>query len=60
MKTKSNLKLLIVMSILLLAMCIFNANVVQATEQTKTPQEILNLVPDTVEVDMLESEVFYR
>lgn len=58
MKTKSNLKLLIVMSILLLAMCIFNANVVQATEQTKTPQEILNLVPDTVEVDMLESEVF--
>lgn len=58
MKTKSNLKLLIVMSILLLAMCIFNANVVQAIEQTKTPQEILNLVPDTIEVDMLESEVF--
>lgn len=58
MKTKSKLKLLIVMSILLLSMCIFNANVVQATEQTKTPQEILNLVPDTVEVDMLESEVF--
>lgn len=58
MKTKSNLKLLIVMSILLLAMCIFNANVVEATNQTKTPQEILNLVPDTVEVDMLESEVF--
>ncbi len=58
MKTKSNLKLLIVISILLLAMCIFNANVVQATEQTKTPQEILNLVPETVEVDMLESEVF--
>ena len=58
MKTKSNLKLLIVMSILLLSMCIFNANVVEATNQTKTPQEILNLVPDTVEVDMLESEVF--
>lgn len=58
MKTKSKLKLLIVMSILLLAMCIFNANVVQATEPTKTPQEILNLVPDTIEVDMLESEVF--
>lgn len=58
MKTKSKLKLLIVMSILLLSLCIFNANVVQATEQTKTPQEILNLVPDTVEVDMLESEVF--
>ena len=36
----------------------FNANVVQATEPTKTPQEILNLVPDTIEVDMLESEVF--
>ena len=58
MKTKSNLKFLIVMAILLLVMCIFNANVVQATEQTKTPQEILNLVPDTIEVDMLESEVF--
>lgn len=58
MKTKSKLKFLIVMSILLLSMCIFNANVVQATEKTKTPQEILNLVPDTVEVDMLESEVF--
>lgn len=58
MKTKLNLKFLIVMAILLLAMCIFNANAAQATEQTKTPQEILNLVPDTIEVDMLESEVF--
>lgn len=58
MKTKSNFKLLVVMAILLLAMCIFNANVVQATETITDPQEILNLVPATIEVDMLESEVF--
>lgn len=90
---KKNLKILITITILLLAVCIFNANVVQATNtinngentnksttntitntisneentnksatNTNTTntelQEILNLVPNTINLDILESEIF--
>ena len=81
MKTKFNLKILLIVSILLIAMCLFNANMVQATNvttenkitessETKTtttektqsttitdPKEILKLIPDTITIDIKESEV---
>lgn len=93
MKTKFNLKLLLLVSILLIAMCLFNTNMVQATdvtadetttttgktqettqsttdtkttttEQTTTakaitdPQEIIALIPNTINLDILESQIF--
>lgn len=81
MKTKFDLKILLLVSILLIAMCLFNTNMVQAanvttetkiTESTETkttttektqsttitdPKEILKLVPDTITIDIKESEV---
>lgn len=54
---KTNLKTLIVMAVLLFATCILNLNTVQATGITD-PKEILDLIPNTIKLDMLESEVF--
>ena len=54
---KTNLKALIVIAVLLLATCILNLNTVQATGITD-PKEILDLIPNTIKLDMLESEVF--
>ncbi len=62
MKTK--FKILLVITILLIASCIFNIKTVNATEVTPEesgsaitdPQEILDLIPDTIYLDILESE----
>lgn len=65
MKTKFNLKTLLVVAILLISMCLFNTNMVQAADakadKTKTKQEemdekIAKLIPDTISVDVTESE----
>lgn len=62
MKTKFNLKLLLLVSILLIAMCLFNTNMVQATEVTTQAEydtlkaKVESLMPDTITLDITESE----
>lgn len=55
MKTKLNFKTLIAMLIVLVAILAFNSTIVQATEITQ--EEILNLIPDTIYLDVLETEI---
>lgn len=71
MKTKTNLKILLVIAVLLIISCIFNFSIVNATEtatneittqNTKEAQKItpnaetLNLIPDTITVTQKESQ----
>lgn len=62
MKTKFNLKLLLLVSILLIAMCLFNTNMVQATNVTTQAEydtlksKVESLMPDTITLDITESE----
>ena len=53
MKTKSNLKILLLVSILLIAMCLFNTNMVQATDvktdETKTTAPVTDSTVKTTE-----------
>ena len=65
MNTKSNFKILLLVAILLISMCLFNTNMVQATgvtqnEATSTAVTIdentLNSIGDTITVDLKEVE----
>ena len=62
MKTKLNLKILLLVSILLIAMCLFNTNMVQATTVTTQAEydtlkaKVESLMPDTVSLTIKESE----
>ncbi len=58
-KTKSKFKLLIVLGIMLLAVLVFNMNTVNAATQEEI-QTIMNLIPNTIQLDILESQALDR
>lgn len=56
-KLKTNLKLVLALGIVIIAMCLFNANTVNAvviTEEVK--EKIYNLIPNTITLDIPETE----